>query len=150
MPQATTEPPHELRVAASAVILNDRGEVLLHRRSDDGTWAVPGGRVERGESAPQAAIREVREETGLDVEIVRLTGVYSRTDECTWKYEDGNVVQYVVINFQCRAIGGALRLNEETLELRWFAPDALPDSVRANHRRRITDAVRGGAATWNG
>lgn len=150
MPRTTHEPPHTLRVAASAVIVNDRGEVLLHRRSDDGTWAVPGGGIERGESAPQAAVREAREETGLEIEVVRLVGVYSRPDECTWRYEDGHVVQYVSVCFRCRVAGGVETLNDETLELRWFAPDALPDSVRANHRRRIADALRGGDATWNG
>ena len=66
-----------LVVAASAVVTDGAGRVLLLRRSDSGNWALPGGTLELGESITECAVREVREETGLDVEVMGLVGVYT-------------------------------------------------------------------------
>ena len=69
--------PDELCPASNTVLINDQGHVLLHKRSDNGAWALPGGRMEIGESIEQCAIREMFEETGLHVVVKRVVGVYS-------------------------------------------------------------------------
>ncbi|HEX7127908.1 MAG TPA: NUDIX domain-containing protein [Thermodesulfobacteriota bacterium] len=130
-----------LRAAASAVIFDARGRILLQRRSDNGRWGLPGGGVEVGESVSAAAVREVREETGLDVEVIRLIGLYSDPAFQVVRYPDGNVVHYVSACFECRVVAGALALCDETLALDWFDPRALPADVLPIHRRRIEDAL---------
>jgi ADP-ribose pyrophosphatase YjhB (NUDIX family) len=76
-PEADVTKARELRPGVAAVIPNGEGRILLQRRSDNGLWGLPGGSVEIGESVRDAILREVREETGLSVEVVRLIGVYS-------------------------------------------------------------------------
>ena len=68
---------HDLLPAAFAAVRNDAGQVLLVRRIDDGNWELPGGRVEVGETARQAVVREVAEESGISIELTALSGVYS-------------------------------------------------------------------------
>ncbi|HEY8369513.1 MAG TPA: NUDIX domain-containing protein [Thermodesulfobacteriota bacterium] len=130
-----------LRAAASAVIFDERGRILLQRRADNGRWGLPGGGVEVGESVAAAAVREVREETGLDVEVVRLIGLYSDPAFQVVRYPDGSVVHYVSACFECRVVAGSLALCDETLALDWFDPTALPPDVLPIHRRRIEDAL---------
>jgi ADP-ribose pyrophosphatase YjhB (NUDIX family) len=132
-----------LRASVSAVILDSQGRLLLQRRSDNGRWGLPGGSVEVGESVSAAIAREVREETGLETEIVRLVGVYSDPRLQVVRYGDGNVVHYVSIFFQCRVLDGVLQTCEETLELAFFAPDELPGDLLPMHRVRIADALAG-------
>jgi mutator protein MutT len=100
---------HELLLVPSvaAVIPNDKGEILVIKRSDDGTWSLPAGAIDPDESPAQAVIREVAEETGLIVEIEKVIGVFGGKD-FTWTYPSNDVVQYTVIVFLCRAIGGDL------------------------------------------
>ncbi len=130
-----------LRASASAFIRNDRGEVLLQRRADNGRWGLPGGSIEIGESAAAAVCREVAEETGLQVAVVRLVGVYSDPSLQVVRYADGNVVHYVSLFFQCRVVGGRLCTSPETLELGYFDPGALPEDVLPLHRIRVQDAL---------
>ena len=74
---AGTPHAHDLLPAAFAVVRNAAGQVLLVRRIDDGNWELPGGRVEVGETARQAVVREVAEESGISIELTALSGVYS-------------------------------------------------------------------------
>ena len=76
-PEADATKATQIRPAVAAVIHNGDGRILLQRRSDNGLWGLPGGSVEIGESVRDAIVREVREETGLTVEVLRLIGVYS-------------------------------------------------------------------------
>jgi ADP-ribose pyrophosphatase YjhB (NUDIX family) len=141
--------PTMMRAAASAVVLDaGRRLVLLQRRSDNGRWGLPGGGVEVGESLAAACRREVREETGLEVEIVRLIGVYSDPAFQIVRYPDGNVVHYVSACFECRVVGGAFALCEETLALEWFDRDGLPPDLLPLHRLRIEDALAGRAQAF--
>jgi ADP-ribose pyrophosphatase YjhB (NUDIX family) len=133
--------PNTLRASACAFVQDPGGRVLLQRRSDNGFWNLPGGGVELGESVAAACAREVREETGLEVEVLRLVGVYSDPAFTTVRYADGRAVQYVVSLFECRVLGGELRVDEESLELGWFAPDALPEPFSPNHVPRLQDAL---------
>jgi ADP-ribose pyrophosphatase YjhB (NUDIX family) len=114
-------------VGGSCGVLNaDRTEILLTRRSDNGRWCLPGGHFEPGEAISETAVRETKEETGLDVEIVRLVGVYSDPNRLL-EYADGNQFQIVAVHFEGRVVGGELTLSDELAEARWFTLDRLPD-----------------------
>ncbi len=147
------EPPYggtatSLRVSATAFIRDEAGRVLLQQRSDNGFWNLPGGGLELGESVAQACVREVREETGLEVEIVRLIGVYSAPEITTMSYPDGRVIQYVTSLFECKVIGGKLELDAESLALEWFDPLELPEPFSPNHVSRLQDALAGQVAAF--
>ena len=130
-----------IRPSVAAVVLTEAG-VLLQRRDDNGLWGLPGGGVEPGESVRAAVIREVREETGLEVEPVRLIGVYSDpAHHQIMTYPDGTVTHYVSSVFECVIRGGTLTTTAESLELGFFDPEALPADLMTVHRIRIRDAL---------
>lgn len=132
--------PLQLNFAATCVREGDR--VLLQRRGDHDAWGFPGGAIELGESAAEAAIRETREETGLDVEIVNLLGVYTKYEHT---YPSGDVVQPMTVFFRCRPTGaGSLQSDGiETLELRYFPVHDLPDLFNPQHEDAATDLRAG-------
>jgi ADP-ribose pyrophosphatase YjhB (NUDIX family) len=130
-----------IRPSVSAVIRDGRGRVLLGRRADNGQWGLPGGNVEIGESVTAAIVREAREETGLEVAVVRLVGVYSDPAWMVVRYPDGRVVHYVNTCFECRVTRGELATCSETTALAYFDPAALPEDTVPQHRLRIADAV---------
>ncbi len=137
----------------TAVILNDRGEVLFQRRSDNGQWGLLSGIVDPGEEPADAVIREVREESGLTVIPERISGVYSGPDFHR-RYPNGDESLYVDITFICRLVGDTTpRINDdESLEIRYFAREALPPMEPHNHYR-LEHALRGEARAyfrWNG
>ncbi|MGE5851209.1 MAG: NUDIX domain-containing protein [Candidatus Methylomirabilota bacterium] len=138
----------ELRPGVAAVIQNGSGQILLQRRSDNGLWGLPGGSVEIGESVRGAIVREVREETGLSVEVVRLIGVYSDPRIQIVRYPDGNVVHYISTLFACRILAGELQTGDETLDLRFHDPADLPDDLVPMHRIRIQDALANSPAAF--
>lgn len=114
---------HEMLLVPSvaAVIPNERGEILVIKRSDDGTWSLPAGSIDPDETPAQAIIREVTEETGLTVEIEKIIGVFAGKD-FTWTYPNKDKVQYTVIVFLCRRIGGELHpLDGEAQELAYLS-----------------------------
>jgi len=131
----------ELRPSVAAVIRNDDGAVLLQRRSDNGLWGLPGGGVEIGESVSAAIVREVREETGLIVDVDRLVGVYSDPSFQVFRYRDGNVVHYINTLMTCRIVEGTLQTCDESLELKFFDPARLPGDMLRTHRIRVEDAI---------
>ncbi|MEU0691759.1 NUDIX hydrolase [Streptomyces uncialis] len=127
--------PNSLVVAASAVVTDDAGRVLLQRRRDSGLWALPGGGMEPDESLPGAAVREVREETGLDVAITGLVGTYTDPRHII-EYGDGEVRRQFNVCFRAQVIGGELAVSDESTELRWAAPDDL-DGLPMHHTQRL-------------
>jgi len=140
--------PPTRRASACVVARDDEGRILLHRRSDNGNWGLPGGGIEPDETAAAAAVREALEETGYRVELDRLLGVYSDPAFTTMTYPDGGRVAYVAVVFTARVTGGAPALSDETLEVGWFGPDELPASVSPGHRQRIEDALQGGSQAF--
>jgi ADP-ribose pyrophosphatase YjhB (NUDIX family) len=118
------------------------GRLLLQQRADSGQWGLPGGSVEIGETVTTAVTREVWEETGFEVRVGRLIGVYSDPHFQIVRYPDGRVWHYVNLCFAAEVTGGEARLAPgETLAVDWFPPDALPASLVSLHRRRIEDAL---------
>jgi ADP-ribose pyrophosphatase YjhB (NUDIX family) len=107
--------------AASAVVVDQDGRILLHRRSDNELWSIPGGAMEAGERIADTAVREVNEETGLDVEPEALVGIYSDPRHVI-EYGDGEIRQQFSICFACRVVGGTLATSEESLEVGFFHP----------------------------
>jgi mutator protein MutT len=144
----TPDPSRLRRAAACAIVLDERGRVLLHRRSDNGRWALPGGAIEIGETAEQAVVREVFEETGYTVKVMRLVGVYSDPKHTTIRYPDGNVVSYVAIAFECAVTGGSPALSDETTAVQWFDPATLPPEFNPGHVPRLQDALARQAAAF--
>ena len=140
-PEADATKATQIRPAVAAVIHNGDGRILLQRRSDNGLWGLPGGSVEIGESVRDAIVREVREETGLTVEVVRLIGVYSDPRIQIVRYPDGNVVHYISTLFECRILAGTLQTCDETLDLEFFDPAKPPHDLVPMHRIRIQDAM---------
>jgi ADP-ribose pyrophosphatase YjhB (NUDIX family) len=115
---------NSLVVAASAVVTDDEGRILLQRRRDNARWAVPGGVMELGESIADTAVREVKEETGFDVAIERLVGIYSDPGHVV-AYSDGEVRQQFSICFACRIVAGEATASDESTEVGFFEPDEL-------------------------
>ncbi|MFD9885407.1 NUDIX domain-containing protein [Streptomyces alboflavus] len=127
--------PNSLVVAASAVVVDGQGRVLLQRRSDSGLWALPGGGMEMADSLPGAAVREVKEETGLDVEITGLVGTYTDPKHVI-AYSDGEVRRQFNVCFRARPVGGTPSVSDESLEVRWVAPADL-GSLDMHHTQRL-------------
>ena len=119
------------------------GRILLVRRTDDGSWCLPGGRVEFGESVAACARREFAEETGRAVELTGLLGVYSRPDDQIHRYPDGAIVQFVGVVFEGRAGDHTGPLAGDTCDTRWFAAAALPADLMASDVPPIRDALSG-------
>ena len=125
------------------IVIDGEGRVLLHRRADTGAWAVIGGIPEPGEEPADAVVREVGEETGVEVVPERVVGVYTTPRVVL---PNGDQVQSVVTVFRCRHVGGHARVNDdESLEVRYFRPDELPP-LRPDHRLRIEHAFSDGPA----
>ena len=113
--------------AVAALIRDGEGRILLQRRADDGRWNLPAGAIDPGESPDQAVVREVREETGLEVRPVRVAGVFGGPDGFHHRYPNGDEVEFTAIVFECAVVGGSLDADdEETAELGWFHLHARP------------------------
>ena len=109
---------------AVAVVVDGEGRVLLGRRADSGTWALPGGFIEPGEEPADAAARECFEETGV---VVVPEAVTALTVAPETTFANGDQVQCLEITFRCRPVGGRARVNDdESLEVGWFPLSALP------------------------
>jgi len=118
-----------LLVYASACVRDAAGRVLWQRRSDFGWWGLPGGMLELDETLAECAVREVREESGLQVEPLRLVGVYSSPDFDVL-YPNGDEAQQVTFCYECRVRGGDLRCDgDETLDLGWYAAETPPPTA---------------------
>ena len=127
--------PNSLVVAAAAVVTDDAGRILLQRRSDSGLWALPGGGMEITDSLPGTAVREVKEETGLDVEITGLVGTYTDPKHVI-AYSDGEVRRQFAVVFVAQVVGGTLAISDESTELRFVSPGEL-DGLPMHHTQRL-------------
>lgn len=109
-----------------AVILNSNRELLLQQKHN-GSWSLPAGMIEPGESPENAIIREVQEETGLIVNVEKILGVFGGAG-FAFTYENGDQVEYTVILFKCSAIGRSeCALDLETAKLEYFSKHSMPE-----------------------
>lgn len=131
IPGAIHDEAHCFRVSVSALIFEKERVLLAHRRAID-WWNLPGGAVDPGETVDEALRREVREETGLEVEVGQLVGVYSKP-----------LKQEVVLSFCCHVIGGVLgAIADDDIDgNRYFSVHDLPFKTLPKHRQRIMDAL---------
>jgi ADP-ribose pyrophosphatase YjhB (NUDIX family) len=104
-----------------AVVQDDQGRILLIHKTDNDLWALPGGGHDIGESIAETVVREVKEETGYDVEVTGIVGTYTNPRH-VMAYDDGEVRQQFSICFTARLLGGGLKTSSESKEVAWVAP----------------------------
>ena len=121
--------------AVTAIVINNSNELLMIERSDNGYWAVPGGAQDIGESVIDAVKREVAEETGIVVEVVHLTGIYSDPRHVI-AYDNGEVRQEFSLCFRAKPVGGSLRMSAEATKVQWVSPERL-DSLKIHPSMRL-------------
>ncbi|MEU4229051.1 NUDIX domain-containing protein [Nonomuraea sp. NPDC026600] len=138
--------PNSLVVGVSAVVVDDEGRILLQKRTDNGLWALPGGGMDLTESVPQAAVREVKEETGYDVEVTGMAGLYTDARHII-AYSDGEVRRQFNICLTARVIGGALAISDESTDVRWVSPDEIEDLPMHDTQRLRIEHFRQGKST---
>ena len=120
-----------MRIGTNSIVTNAQGHVLLIQRNDSRSFAPPGGALDLNELPPESAAREVAEETGLEVAVTRLLGLY------LWPNGDG----FLSFVFHCRPLGGALRTSAESLHVGFHDPQALPRPMADLHRQRVAQSV---------
>ncbi len=131
----------DIRPGVAAILRDDEGRVLLHRRRVGGGWAPPSGSVEAGEDVRSALLREIREETRLTVAIERLIAVYSDPGFQVVQYPDGRTIQFVTCLFACRRLAGDLCGSAEGTAWDWFRPESLPEDLTPYARIWLADAA---------
>ncbi len=105
-------------VAVGGIVEDTQGNILLVKTHHQG-WVFPGGQVEAGENLMDALTREIKEESGIDVEISNLIGVYSNTGNYKWYDGKTDVPTKLMLDYVCKPIGGILSTSEETSEVQW-------------------------------
>lgn len=129
-------------IAVSAFVLNDNEQLLMIRRTDNGYYALPGGRHELGETMTQTVVRETEEETGITVEVTSLVGIYSNPEHVL-AYDDGEVRQEFSICFRARLVAGSPRTSDESSEVVWVPrQDIAGVDIHPSIRLRIDHGFR--------
>ncbi|GDY33004.1 NUDIX hydrolase [Gandjariella thermophila] len=129
-------------VAVTAFVQDDAGRVLMIRRTDNDLYSIPGGAQDLGESIGHTVVREVKEETGIDVEPTEIIGVYTDPAHVI-AYSDGEVRQEFSICFRARPVGGELRTSSESKEVHWVEPGDLGAlNIHPSIRLRIEHAMQ--------
>lgn len=127
-----------------AIVRDDEGRVLLIHKTDNKKWALPGGGHEAGESITETVVREVKEETGYDVDVETLTGTYTNPRH-VMAYDDGEVRQQFSLAFRAKLIGGHRITSTESDSVEWVAPEDLAAlDMHPSMRQRIDDALADG------
>jgi ADP-ribose pyrophosphatase YjhB (NUDIX family) len=126
--------------SVNVVVVNDDGEILMIRRTDNGNWAVPGGAIDLGESVAQAAVREAREESGIECEITGIVGIYSDPKHVILYTSNGEVRQEFSIVLTARPVAGRPTPSSESSEVHWVPASAISGyTMDRSMRLRIDD-----------
>lgn len=133
----------KIQVGATAILFDDAGQkLLLTRRTDNGRWCLPGGGMDPGEELAETCVREMKEETGLDVQVKRLIGLYSSPHYIAWYNNgSGDKVQIVSAVFEVELLGGELTLSDETTEFGYYSQAEIKSlDFLENQLNRVADA----------
>lgn len=126
-----------------AIVTDDQDRVLMIHKTDNDLWALPGGGHEPGESIAQTVAREVKEETGYDVEVVSISGMYTNPNH-RMKYDDGEVRQQFSIAFNARLMGGQPQTSSESRAVEWLTREQVGElDVHPSMRLRLNHALSG-------
>lgn len=126
--------------SVNVVVVNDAGEILMIRRTDNDNWAVPGGAIDLGESVAQAAVRETLEESGIECEITGIIGIYSDPKHVILYTSNGEVRQEFSIVLTARPLSGQPTPSSESSEVRWVPVSEVRDyTMDRSMRIRIND-----------
>jgi ADP-ribose pyrophosphatase YjhB (NUDIX family) len=126
--------------SVNVVVVNDTGEILMIRRTDNDNWAVPGGAIDLGESVAQAAVRETREESGIECEITGIVGIYSDPKHVLLYTSNGEVRQEFSIALTARPLSGQPTPSSESSEVRWVpVREVLDYTMDRSMRIRVSD-----------
>lgn len=117
-------------IGVFAVIFDNKDRILLCHRTDYDLWNLPGGCLEYGETPWEAVIREVKEETGLDVKVERMAGVYNKINS-----------NDIVFQFVCTVVGGKIIINDEADKIKYFEFSRIPKNTPPKHVERIKDII---------
>ncbi|GAA3077462.1 NUDIX hydrolase [Streptosporangium carneum] len=132
----TAPAPNSLVPSVNVIVVNDAGDILMIRRTDNDNWAVPGGAIDLGESLPQAAIRETLEETGITCEITGLVGTYTDPRHVILYTSNGEARQEFSIVLTARPVSGEPTPSDESREVRWVPRDQI-DSLTMDRSMRL-------------
>ena len=136
--------PNSVVPAAVAIVVNDAGEILVIRRTDNGNWALPGGAIEMTESVADAAVRETLEETGIQVEVTGLLGIYTDPGHVIRFTSNDEVRREFSVVLTARPVGGEPTPSSESSEVRWVAPAELAGyAMGGAMRKRVDDYLKG-------
>lgn len=119
-----------LTIAAFGIIWNNDNKVLLCHRRDYDLWNLPGGALEENEAPFDCVVREVKEEAGLNVAVVRLAGVYRKPEQ-----------NEIAFSFVCNIVGGEITATDEADKIAYFSADNLPPNTSPKQAERIKDAI---------
>ena len=123
--------------SVTAIVTNEAGELLLVHKTDNNRWALPGGGLDPGESIAQAVVRETKEETGMDIEVIGIVGLYTNPHHVI-AYDDGEVRQQCSVCFTTHLVGGQISTSSETSEVEFVPLGRLDDlDIHPSMRLRI-------------
>ena len=122
--------PRKLILNCAGVVIEKDGKVLFQRRSDNGKWGLIGGLVEMNETYAQAAVREAREETGLEVKLTGFLGIF-HNHAMVWA--NGDAAHVISAIYTAEVVSGEPRIDEESFELRFFGKDEVPPLFAEDH-----------------
>jgi 8-oxo-dGTP diphosphatase len=134
--------PNSIKPAAAVALFDAKDRILLLRRKDNDKWTMPGGTMDFGESLEQCAVREVHEETGFEIQITGLIGIYTDPNVLI-AYGDGEVRQEFTLVYAATIKSGVLEIDNESKEAVWMSIEhALELPLADSQRRRLQDVAR--------
>lgn len=127
-------------LTAAATIIEKDNKVLLQRRSDNNAWSLVGGVMELDENFSECALREVKEETGLDVKLDYLVGIYHHYN---MEWVSGDKAHIICAVYKASIVSGEPRIDEESIELKYFAKNEIPYIAADDQRHAVDDYLKG-------